>query len=56
MRMRREGLVPVGSGWGVRERVEDWMEEEIGLRCWESLVFETCGSRRGVDAHLFRRR
>jgi hypothetical protein len=32
---RRSGLVPVGSGWGVRERVEDWMAEETGLTCWK---------------------
>lgn len=32
---RRRGLVPVGSGWGVRERLEAWMAEETGLTCWE---------------------
>jgi hypothetical protein len=26
-------LVPVGSGWGVRERLEPWMAEETGLTC-----------------------
>lgn len=35
---RSKGLEPVGSGWGVRERVLDWMAEEIGLMCcWEGL-------------------
>lgn len=33
---RRSGLVPVGSGWGVRERLEAWMAEETGLTCCES--------------------
>ena len=26
------GLVPVGSCWGVRDRLEDWMALVIGLR------------------------
>ena len=26
------GLVPVGSGWGVRDRLEDWIALVIGLR------------------------
>jgi hypothetical protein len=30
-----KGLAPVGSGCGVRERVEDWMAEETGLTCCE---------------------
>lgn len=32
---RRRGLAPVGSGWGVRERVgDDWMAVAIGLTCY----------------------
>jgi hypothetical protein len=30
-----KGLAPVGSGCGVRERVEDWMAEETDLTCCE---------------------
>ena len=33
LRTIRRGLAPVGSGWGVREREEDWMDVVIGLRC-----------------------
>lgn len=35
LRIRRSGLVPVGSGWGVRERSLDWIAEEMGLMCCE---------------------
>lgn len=31
----RRGLAPVGSGWGVRLRLLDWMDVVMGLMCWE---------------------
>lgn len=57
-RMRRSGLWPDGSGWGVRERVEDWMAEEMGLTCCNRPRVSPCFQEQyaSVDAHLSRQR
>ena len=33
---RAKGFAPVGSGWGVRFKLLDWIAEEIGFRCYDS--------------------
>lgn len=42
MMIRRRGFWPVGSGWGVRERFEDWIAEATGF------MYCVCSCQPGV--------